>query len=73
MIIVDRIESQRAVLVMDGETVDVPRSVLPDGVSEGAVLAFEARPGDEAAARAQAAERLARLQQRDDLPEEIDL
>lgn len=73
MITVDRIESQRAVLVMDGETVDVPRSVLPDGVAEGAVLAFVARPGDEAAARAQAAERLARLQKRDGMPEEIDL
>lgn len=73
MIIVDRIESQRAVLVMDGETVEVPRSVLPDGVAEGAVLAFTSSPGDEAEARAQAADRLARLQQRDDLPEEIDL
>ena len=73
MIVIDRIESNRAVLVMDGETVEVPASVLPEGASEGSVLALARRPGEEAAARAQAAERIARLQQRDDLPDEIDL
>lgn len=73
MIVVDRIESNRAILVMDGETVEVPASVLPAGVGEGAVLALAHRPGDEAAARSEAAARLARLQQRDDLSDEIDL
>lgn len=60
MIVVDRIEGERAVLEMDGEVVDVPLSVLPAGVKEGDVLAVSVQAADAATGEA----RLARLKSR---------
>lgn len=60
MIVVDRVEGDRAVLEIDGETVDVPLSCLPAGTAEGTVLSFVAQPTD----LTDAAARLARLKAR---------
>ncbi len=57
MIVVDRIEGTRAVLDMDGETIDVPLASLPAGVKEGSVLGVSIQAADTAGAEA----RLARL------------
>lgn len=58
MIIVDRIEEGTAVLEIDGRRIDIPLSVLPEGVKEGDQLAFtRLGPGDTRAAE----DRLARL------------
>ena len=73
MIVVDRIEADRAVLVMAGETVSVPLTTLPEGTKEGAVLAFSRLPSVEAERRARAEARLRRLQATDSLPDEIEL
>lgn len=59
MIVVDRVEGDRAVLEVDGEFVDVPASVLPAGAVEGSVLVFGL--GDASARLARAQERIARL------------
>lgn len=60
MIVVDRIEGTRAILDMDGETVEVPLAALPAGVKEGSQLRVDLVPTSLAAAEAQ----LARLQAR---------
>lgn len=71
MIVVDRIEGDRAVLEIGGETVEVPASALPPGTREGATLVLVAS-GDEAAVRQAAADRIARLT-KTDLPDDIQL
>lgn len=73
MIVVDRIEADRAVLVMAGEAISVPLSALPEGTNEGAVLALSRLPSEEAGRRARAEARLRRLQAQDSLPDEIEL
>lgn len=44
MIVVDRIEGTRAILEVDGETVEIPASALPEGAGEGAILRLVAEP-----------------------------
>ena len=40
MIVIDRIEDEIAVLEFDGEMIEVPRTVLPEGSKEGDFLGF---------------------------------
>lgn len=70
-IVVDRIEGTRAVLVVGDETVDIPTSALPPGAGEGAVLVLSL--GDDAALRAAAEARQARLSAASTVPDEFDL
>lgn len=70
-IVVDRIEGTRAVLVVQGETVDFPVAALPPGAGEGAVLVLSL--GDGSAVRAAEEARLARLSAASTLPDQIDL
>lgn len=60
MIVVDRFEGERAVLEVDGELVDVPRSALPTGAKEGDVLTWR----QETPSLEEAQARLARLRAR---------
>jgi len=71
VIVIDRIEGNRAVLVMGAETVDVPTSWLPEGASEGSVLSLAI--GDDSDIRAAAEARQERLTAASDLPDVIDL
>jgi hypothetical protein len=61
MIVVDRIEGERAVLEGGGERFELPASLLPPGTREGDVLTFTRLSPDLSAARA----RLDRLRARD--------
>ena len=70
-IVIDRIEGNRVVLVVAGETVELPVSVLPEGASEGDILTLGM--GDQRALRTAAEERLSRLSENSTLPDEIDL
>ena len=70
-IVIDRIEGNRVVLVVAGEAVELPVSVLPEGASEGDILTLEM--GDQRALRTAAEERLSRLSENSTLPDEIDL
>jgi hypothetical protein len=65
---VDRIEGDRAVLVFDGDTFDVPLALLPPGAAEGHVYALDwtRDAGEEARLRASVADRLRRLAGDDD-------
>lgn len=74
MIVVDRIEGDRAVLELDGKTIDVPVSWLPEGVGEGAVLRLSVDPDAGARRLAEAEARLARLRARSSqTPDSMDL
>ena len=64
MIVLDRIEGDRAILLVDGQTIDLPASVLPAGSKEGDVLRFAADPDATAARLNDAEARLARLRAR---------
>lgn len=52
MIVVDRLEGRRAVLEVDGELLEFPRSALPPDVREGDVLTLGIDAAATAAARA---------------------
>ncbi|GDX79450.1 hypothetical protein LBMAG42_12610 [Deltaproteobacteria bacterium] len=74
MIILDRIEGERAVLLVGQERVEVPVAVLPEGCREGDVLKLVADPAARAALLDDAEARLARLRERASQgPESIDL
>lgn len=74
MIVVDRIEGQRAVLIVGAERVEVPRSALPEGAREGDVLKFVTDAEARKSALTEAEARLARLKKRTPQgPENIDL
>lgn len=46
---IDRIEGEIAVVeIVEGKTVDIPLSALPEGVREGSVLRIETDPDEEA-------------------------
>jgi hypothetical protein len=64
MIIIDRIEGGMAVLLCDGQRVDLPVTVLPAGAQEGAVLRLELDASAEARTLAENEARLARLRAR---------
>jgi hypothetical protein len=65
---VDRIEGDRAVLIFDGETFDVPLALLPPGAAEGHVYSidFARDEAEEARLRQSVADRLRRLARDDD-------
>ena len=71
MIVVDRIEGDRAVLEIDGEGVVIPASALPAGAGEGAVLILSL--GDSAAVLAEGEARLKRLRAHGPQDDVIDL
>lgn len=76
MIVVDRIEGTRAVLDVDGEAVELPLSALPPGCGEGTVLALvmpEAGAQQAQAILAQGQERIQRMADKHELPDDIDL
>lgn len=74
MIVLDRIEGDRAVLLFGQERVEVPASALPAGAREGDVLTFTLAPDAKAAALAEAEARLTRLRARSvQVPDTTDL
>ena len=73
MIVVDRIENGRAILEIQGETIDVDMSALPSGTEEGAILAFTLCDDQEAQMQRDNEERLRRLREQDPGDMEIDL
>ena len=73
MIVLDRVEGERAILEVDGEIVELPRSALPASVVEGSVLSLVVDVNGTAVARQEAEARLERLRQRDDGAMEINL
>ena len=70
-ITVDRIEGNRAVLVVAGEAVEVPTSALPQRACEGSIL--ELTLGDDRAIRSSAEERIRRLTAASTVPDTFDL
>ena len=71
MIVVDRIEGQRAVVEFDGEMIEIPVTALPEGAGEGAILALVRREAPDVLAEAEA--RLARLRALGPAGDDIDL
>lgn len=71
MIVVDRVEGDRAVLELLGELIQVPAAILPPGAGEGSVLVLSL--GDERARLDVAEARLARLRAAGPQEDEIDL
>lgn len=69
-LVLDRVEGDIAVLLVEGQTVELPASALPEGASEGEAFALTSlgRPSTSAAE-----DRLARLRQRDPGGTEFDL
>ena len=70
-ITLDRLEGDRALLIVGGEAVEIPAAALPAGAGEGCRLKIAlAPPSEEADARGRAEARLERLraasQQEDD-------
>ena len=64
MIVVDRIEGDRAVLEADGRLLDFPLGALPPGTSEGDVLQISIDPDRTRKRKARGEARLARLRER---------
>ena len=73
MIAVDRIEGDIAVLDVHGVMVDVPLSVLPEGLSEGAQLKLVRCEKDSSTLTKENEDRLRRLRDSDPGDMEIDL
>ena len=64
MIVLDRVEGERAILLVDGQMIEVPVAVLPPGAREGDVLRLVADAEATEARRTDAESRLARLRAR---------
>ncbi len=64
MIVVDRIEGGRAVLEIDGKTLDIPVAFLPPGAKEGDVLRLTLETERTVDAVVEAEARLHRLRER---------
>ena len=73
MIGVDRIENERAILEVLGETFDIPLSALPDGAREGSILTFALCDDQGAELQRDNEERLHRLRAQDPGDMEIDI
>ena len=71
LITVDRIESDRAILEVAGETVEIPAAALPPGAGEGSTLCLQVAAQDDRLSAATA--RLDRLKASDTAPDSIDL
>ena len=65
MIVIDRIEGHVAILEINGETVDVPAGLLPDGAKEGDRLQLALCDNDGTHLQRENEERLQRLRERD--------
>ena len=73
MIVIDRIEGERAIVEIGGEIIEIPRSELPNGSKEGDVLVFAVNPEAVENMKKDNEERLKRLRERDPGDMEIDL
>tara|TARA_B100000575_G_scaffold277199_1_gene263310 strand:- start:241 stop:462 length:222 start_codon:yes stop_codon:yes gene_type:complete len=73
MITIDRIEGSYAIIDVNGETVEVPLSLLPPNVAEGMALKLVLNNEDSSTLRRENEERLARLKAEDPGEMEIDL
>lgn len=71
MIVIDRFEGSRAVLEIDGERVEVPRTAIPVRAREGDAL--ELLLADASGLLQAAEERLERLRARDSTADDIEL
>ena len=69
--IVDRIEGAIAVIEIDGQTIDIPTQLLPEGTLEGDRLRLVIQSNDKKTTEAE--DRLKRLQSTDQEPDHIDL
>ena len=69
--VVDRIEGQIAIIEFQGQTLDIPIDMLPEGIQEGDRLRMILDSQPEGSHNS--TDRLARLQAKDDLPDHIDL
>jgi len=73
MIVIDRIESDSAVLEVVGKTVDVPVALLPENAKEGDVLKFVLCDNGATHLQRENEERLERLRERDSGDMKIEL
>jgi hypothetical protein len=73
MIIIDRIEGDRAILEVDGEMVEISACILPSGSSEGSFLSLNLCEDAAADMQRDNEERLARLRKQDSGDMEIDI
>ena len=73
MIVIDRIESNTAILEVDGKTVDIPVALLPENVKEGDVLKLVLCDNAASHLQRENEERLERLRERDSGDMKIEL
>ena len=73
MIVIDRIEGNRAVLEIDGEMIEISTNALPADCREGAVLSFTLCDDGGADLQRENQERLERLRAQDPGDMEIDI
>ena len=65
MIVIDRIENTIAILEVNGETLEIPAAVLPQGAEEGSVLQLTLCDDEATRLQRENEERLKRLRERD--------
>jgi hypothetical protein len=73
MIIIDRMESDRAIVEIGGEMIEIPSSELPNGSKEGDVLVLSVNTEGVGNLKKDNEDRLNRLRERDPGDMEIDL
>jgi len=73
MIVIDRIENDRAIVEIGGEMIEIPRSELPNGSTEGDILVFAVDTEAVGNLKKDNEDRLKRLRERDPGDMEIDL
>jgi hypothetical protein len=73
VIVVDRIEGDRAILEVDGDTIELPLSVLPPGAGEGTILTLVLCGEQGSDLSKENEERLARLRAADPGDMEIEI
>ena len=73
MIVIDRIEGNRAIVEFDGETLEIPASLLPSGSSEGDILSLKLCVDAATDMQRDNEERLERLREQDSGDMEIDI
>ena len=73
MIVLDRIEGDRAIVEIGGEMIEIPCSELPNGSKEGDILVFAVDTDAVGNLKKDNEDRLKRLRERDPGDMEIDL
>ena len=73
MIVIDRIENDRAIVEIGGEMIEIPCSELPNGSKEGDVLVLSVNSAGVGNLKKDNEDRLNRLRERDPGDMEIDL